>query len=81
MKEKLKKILLGITFLLGICVLILPNNDVAAADGEELSYSEVEKIGEKVEKYIIVDNDRLYFNYQKLKIIMKVQKSLSKDYC
>ncbi|HEQ5509200.1 TPA: phospholipase [Streptococcus agalactiae] len=65
MKEKLKKILLGITFLLAICVLILPNNDVAAADGEELSYSEVEKIGENVEKYIIVDNNRLYFNYQK----------------
>lgn len=65
MKEKFKKIFLGLIFVLAICVLIFPNNNVAASDGENLSYSEIEKIGEKVEKYIIVDNDRLYFNYQK----------------
>ena len=65
MKEKLKKIFFGLIFVLAICVLILPNNNVAASDVENFSYNEVEKIGEKVEKYIIVDNERLYFNYQK----------------
>lgn len=64
MKEKLKKIFLGLIFVLAICVLILPNNNVAASDGENLSYSDIEKIGDEVQKYIIVDNDSLYFDYQ-----------------
>lgn len=64
MKEKLKKIFLGLIFVLAICVLILPNNNVAASDGENLSYSDIEKIGDEVQKYIIVDNGRLYFDYQ-----------------
>lgn len=64
MKEKLKKIFLGLIFVLAICVLILPNNNVSASDGENLSYSDIEKIGDEVQKYIIVDNDRLYFDYQ-----------------
>ncbi|HCR3586076.1 hypothetical protein [Enterococcus faecium] len=64
MKEKLKKIFLELIFVLAICVLILPNNNVAASDGENLSYSDIEKIGDEVQKYIIVDNGRLYFDYQ-----------------
>ena len=44
MKEKFKKIFLGLIFVLAICVLIFPNNNVAASDGENLSYSEIEKI-------------------------------------
>lgn len=64
MKEKSKKIFLGLIFILAICVLILPNNNVAASDGEDLSYSDIEKIGDEVQRYIIVDNDRLYFDYQ-----------------
>ncbi|EEI82477.1 hypothetical protein HMPREF0077_1427 [Anaerococcus tetradius ATCC 35098] len=64
MKEKLKKIFLGLIFVLAICVLILPNNNVAASDGENLSYSDIERIGDEVQKYIIVDNDSLYFDYQ-----------------
>ncbi len=33
MKEKFKKIFLGLIFVLAICVLIFPNNNVAASDG------------------------------------------------
>lgn len=50
--------------MLAICVIIIPNNNVDAYQGEKLSYSDIEKIGDEVEKYIIVDNDRLYFDYQ-----------------
>ena len=64
MKEKLKKIFFGLIFVLAICVLILPNNNVSASHGESLSYSDIEKIGDEVQKYIIVDNGRLYFDYQ-----------------
>lgn len=64
MKEKFKKIFLGLIFVLAICVLVLPNNNVFASPGESLSYSDIEKIGDEVQKYIIVDNDRLYFDYQ-----------------
>lgn len=59
MKEKFKKIFLGLIFVLAICVLIFPNNNVAASDGVNLSYSEIEKIGDEVKEYIIVDNGRL----------------------
>ncbi|HIF1615888.1 TPA: phospholipase [Enterococcus faecium] len=38
--------------------------NVAASDGENLSYSEIEKIGDEVKEYIIVDNGMLYFYYQ-----------------
>lgn len=55
---------MGLIFVLAIRVFILSNNNVVASQRENLSYSDIEKIGDEVKKYIIVGNSRLNFDYE-----------------
>lgn len=55
---------MGLIFVLAIRVFILSNNNVVASQRENLSYSDIEKTGDEVKKYIIVGNSRLYFDYE-----------------
>lgn len=64
MKLKFKSLLLGAIFILSLFFLLSPKNNVEAAQGDNLSYEKVEKIGEKVQEYIIVYEDNIYFNYE-----------------
>lgn len=55
---------MGLIFVLAIRVFILSNNNVVASQRENLSYSDIEKTGDEVKKYIIVGNSRLYLDYE-----------------
>lgn len=66
MRKKLSILLLGLVFVFSLGVLIQPLNSYAKST-EDMDYEEIENIGKNVQKYIIVDGDRLFFDYQKAK--------------
>lgn len=42
----------------------MPNHEVGAANNDDITYDEVEIIGDKVLEYISVDDDNVYFDHQ-----------------
>lgn len=64
MKKHIKQIFYVVIFSLILCVLIMPNHEVGAANNDDITYDEVEIIGDKVLEYISVDVDNVYFDHQ-----------------
>ena len=64
MRKKLSILSLALLFVFSLGVLIQPFN-VYANRKEDMKFEEIENIGKDVQKYIVVDGDRLYFDYEK----------------
>ena len=64
MRKKLSILSLALLFVFSLGVLIQPFN-VYANSKEDMKFEEIENIGKDVQKYIVVDGDRLYFDYEK----------------
>lgn len=69
--------LLVSVFLVGAMFSVSTN---AIAQGDGVSYTQLEAVGDRVEKYLVMDVTYLYFDYDAAKKIMNLKKLLIKDY-
>lgn len=65
MFKNMKKIKSFIAVCLSFLIIFAMMTPVRAEEKEEVTFNEVQGIGEKVAKYLVVDGSYVYFNYEK----------------
>lgn len=79
MNKIFKNCWFSILLTISLGILIIPTV-VFASESDNVSYNEVEHVGIRVEKYLVMDGTYLYFDYDSAKKIMNLKKLLIKDY-